>query len=121
MATLTDNEASFSEDDVEQLVDSVIGQLQSSDDLVETLGIGGINRLLDLLLTKAEVDLVTRQVEIEFRLPPSVLKGDADLRLVPDVACNPWRQAYTDDGILLMRYKAFWLPKFGYIGCAAAA
>src|SRR5438046_5343254 len=54
---------------VEQTVNELIGQLRQTADVLRTLPMPTLRRMLDVLVEKLDVDLATGAVEVTFGLP----------------------------------------------------
>ncbi len=109
--------------DVDTAVDRGIKELLQAESLVRTLGRPMLNRLLDVLLTKAEVDMASRYLELEFRLPHWALEA-------PERECRGYSHAHMDApkahrltapeaGFLLYRSRVAW-TRDGIVGALAA-
>ena len=109
--------------DVNTAVDRVIAELLQAEGLVRTLGRPMLNRLLDVLLTKAEVDMASRYLELEFRLPHWALEA-------PERVCRGYSNAHragpkahpftaSETGFLLYRGRFAW-TQHGIVGILAA-
>ena len=112
----------LSDAEINALVEKLVDQIGKTQDLVRKDGMPAIHHLLDLLLVKAEADVERKWVDFEFRLPPWALTDPEALCLSSGHVCMTWRGAcagMVEDGLLLMRFKAFpygkgrWLA-FGY-------
>ena len=109
--------------DVNQSVDKALAELANAEDFVRAFGRPALDRLLDVLLTKAEVDMASRYVEIEFRLPLWALEA-------PERICRGFSHAHravpkaypltvAETGLLLYRGRFVW-TKDGIVGLLAA-
>jgi hypothetical protein len=111
----------LSDKEIDRRVETVLGAVGDSVDLMRHLGRSVLERLLDLLLGKAVVDLNSRTVELEFRLPTWALESPESVSLALCHDSMTSREA--DGGMLLIRYRAFWINSDGimYIGYGKAA
>ena len=111
------------ERDIDTAVDQALAELASAEDFVRTFGRPALDRLLDVLLSKAEVDMASRYLEIEFRLPLWALEA-------PERMCRGFSHAHraapkaypltvAQTGFLLYRGR-FVCTKDGIVGLLAA-
>jgi response regulator RpfG family c-di-GMP phosphodiesterase len=98
---------------VERTVESLVELLRATPETLRTLPMAMLRRTLDLLLAKATVDLETRAVELEFRLPkwaienPQALKEALGLK---DTSVHEYApEAQRQQGVLLMKFRVAWL------------
>lgn len=89
--------------DLDRAVDHIIQTLTDSEDWVRQHRMLAVKQLLDLLLARCEVDLETRLVQIEFRLPKWALESPERICLTTTRDYTGWREADSQDSILLRR------------------
>lgn len=111
------------EKDVDRAVDTALAELGNAEDFVRAFGRPALDHLLDVLLAKAEVDMASRYVEIEFRLPLWALEMPERLCLgcnhVQRVEPKAYALRGSETGLLLYRGR-FALTKDGLVGILAA-
>lgn len=83
-----------------------------------------LRRLLAVFVSKAEVDLETRNVKIELRLPEFAWGAMEGMGLDPMLPCKTGIEAHDEAGAIILRPKLLWFPGlrcFGATDFGAAA
>ena len=76
-----------------------------------------IRRLLEAVVHHAVVDLETRSVEIEIRLPSWLLDTSEPMCLDTAFACKTDIETHHENGVSLMKMRLLWLKRsYEYAG-----
>ena len=108
--------------DIDTAIERVFERLESAEDFVRQVGRPALDHLLDVLFADAQIDLETRSVTLEFRLPKWAI--DAPHRVCREYSnvhiAKPEAQRIngSKDGFLLRRIKVVWIEN-SYVGYAA--
>lgn len=96
-------------DDPDEIADAICGKLGDLVDTVPTLPPTALRSLLQVFVSKLEVDLETRQFEVVFALPEWATVDTERLCLVGDLAYKTTNEAHPV--YVLATYRAIWQEK----------
>ncbi|HZZ41643.1 MAG TPA: recombinase family protein [Tepidisphaeraceae bacterium] len=108
----------------DKVMDHLAERLQRFGRNIERLNTPPIRRMLELLLTKLEVDLVTKEVEIELALPswmPDVLFRNPKVGLDELIRCRPIIETHPQNSVILGKFKCNQDGKSKCIDCQRLA
>jgi hypothetical protein len=92
----------------DNVMDNLAERLERFGKNAERLNTPPIRRMLELLLSRLEVDLRTKEVDIEFSLPswmPEVLFRKPQVGLDELIRCKPTIQTHPENSIVLGRFR----------------
>jgi hypothetical protein len=119
-----DSASPWDQQRVERTVEALVEQLRATPETLRTLPMQSLLRVLEVLLAKAQVDLETRAVELEFRIPKWAVENPQTFQEALGLKGNSGHgyapEAQRAECIPLMTFRVFWLGD-GYVGYGMAA
>ncbi len=104
-----ENQISIPDDEIKDKIDRLIQRLTEIPSTLEYIPRQTLARLLQIFVAKAEVDIDSRHLELEFRIPRWML-DDPDARsLKGPLAYETTLEASASDSLPLLRFRIFWL------------
>ncbi|MCH7994440.1 MAG: recombinase family protein, partial [Planctomycetes bacterium] len=116
--------AALNGEDVETATDAILDRITTFAKSMDDLPAVAVRRLLEAVVHRAVVDLETRSVEIELRLPAWLMDGSKPMCLDTAFACKTDIETHHENGVSLMKMRLLWLRRsyaFGGFDFADAA
>jgi len=95
--------------DVDFATDAVIQRIVQFGETMDELPVPATRRLLEAVVHRAVVDLETRNVELELRLPSWLMEGSKPMCLDTTFACQTDIEAHRENEVRLMKMQIRWL------------